>query len=118
MNGEECSGETINSKNLFIISRCELLFKVMVYADFHEGCICSWHLPFLLHWLLVMSLVLFNSHSPSHDSPASAHLSASLRSVLELRGGLGSRPHGLLTGSGCLGISMCVSGPACMNAHL
>lgn len=72
----------------------------------------------LLHQLLVMSLVLFNSHSPSHDPPASAHLSASLRFVLELRGGLGSKTHGLLTGSGCLGISTCVSDPACMNARL
>lgn len=72
----------------------------------------------LLHQLLVMSLVLFNSHSPSHDSPASAHLSASLSSVLELGGSLGSRHHGLLAGSGCLGISMCVSDPARMNARL
>lgn len=88
MKGEERSETTINAQSLF---------KVMVYIDFHDGVYMQ--LAFtLLYQLLVMSLVLFHSHSPSHHPPAS------LRSALECRGGLGTRLHGLLAGPGCLGI--------------
>ena len=71
-----------------------------------------------------MSLVFFNNHGPPYHRPTllPAHLSASLRSVLKPRVGLGTRPHGLLIGFGCLGmcvcVCVCVRDPACTDARL
>lgn len=47
-----------------------------------------------------------------------AHLSASPRSVLEPRGGLGTRLQGRLRGLGCLGIRVCVRELACTDAQM
>lgn len=81
-----------------------------------RGIICSWHSPFSIsNWLCLLFSLITMALLATPLLPA--HLSAP-KSVLEPRGGVGIKPHGLLRGSGCLGICMCVRDPARINARL